>query len=218
MHFNVVNNTKEELKLTFNKISEGDYSVLIEKAEEKPEKKRRLLGYTSQGDIVKIGGIEWIVCWNSGDRVYCLTKEAVRDMEFGEHSCDFEDSDIRKWLNSEFYNMLVTNGVPKYQIWPIAIKQTAEDGTRNSKELFGSANCVSLLTTADYRLFRDVITPIDGWWWTATPYTKAKKPHPIYKNDICIINEYGSIEHDGFDAQPIAVRPYCAFSNELLID
>lgn len=161
----------------------------------------------SRGNIVKIAGDEWKIIKVEDNKVYCLHKEFLEERTFDAKDNDWKESDLRKYLNIEYYENLVTS-IGKENILPITTDLISLDG---QKEYGHSEDYVSLLTVDLYRENRDILPNTNEWWWLATPW--STKSNDI-KTLICVVSPLGNV-YDGSCYGDNAVRPFCIFNSSI---
>lgn len=110
------------------------------------------------GDIISFGqyeqdnnlengqeAIEWIVYANNGDELLLISKNALdcRRYHTEKQTVDWENSDIRKWLNSDFYSNAFSES-QKEQIYISTLKapgQEKENVTQDAVFLLSKEDC-----------------------------------------------------------------------------
>lgn len=160
------------------------------------------------GDTFKLLGLEWKVL-DITDKGYACLAEKLEDRKTFDSNCnDWKESNLRKYLNTEFYNMLAEE-VGAENIVPFERDLLSMDG---QTEYGKCEDMVSLITVDEYRKYRKLI-PNTGeyWWWTVTPDStkcngdttcvRVVSPSGYFNCNIC--NYY-----DG-------VRPFCIFSSAI---
>ena len=122
-----------------------------------------------RGATIPFAGHEWIVLETSADdagATLVLMKDVLETKAFDEgNNADWRNSSTRAYLNSAVLDNIqdAAAGQPG-MILAFTRDLMAADGTfRESCE-----DTVSLLTLDEYRRNRDVIEPIDAWWWLIT--------------------------------------------------
>ena len=65
------------------------------------------------GTTVKIGGREYVVLGQGTDTTAIIAKKFVTTMKFDSNSGNYATSEVRKYLNGEFYNELANAVGPK---------------------------------------------------------------------------------------------------------
>ncbi|MCL2634966.1 MAG: DUF6273 domain-containing protein [Oscillospiraceae bacterium] len=97
------------------------------------------------GDIIQLGGYDWRVLDVQGDRAFILTDRVIANMPYNvdKSPITWEESDIYKWLNNEFYNRFNSN--EKAKIHSIALlsvdeanKYFTSDSARTAYDLSGN--------------------------------------------------------------------------------
>lgn len=202
MKINVINNIPN-IKVTCDKNDDGSCTITL------TEDKRFPLGEAQLGSVVKIGNREYIVLDHSEDTIAVITKNFVRKMKFGE-SGSYLTSDIRKYCNGEFYNELVA-AVDAENIVKHTVKLVADDGTGKDKTCCDN---VSIITTENYRRYREFLKAYEDLWWTATRVTYDDED---FARDICCVRSNGVLDWYGCDCCS-GIRPFCILKSSVLVD
>lgn len=123
-----------------------------------------------RGATIPFAGHEWIVLETSTDdagATLVLMKDILETKAFDEgNNADWRNSSARNYLNGAVLDNIQFTAGPSGCGMILAFTRDlmAADGTfRESCE-----DTVSLLTLDEYRRNRDVIEPIDAWWWLIT--------------------------------------------------
>lgn len=201
MKINVVNNIPN-VKVACDKSDDDSYIITL------TEDKRFCLGEAELGSIVRIGNREYIVLDHSKDTTTVITKDFTKEMEFGQ-SGDYLTSDVRKYCNGEFYNELVaavgTENIVKY-----TVKLVADDGTGKGKTCCDN---VSIITTENYRHYREFLKAYGDLWWTATRVTYDDED---FARDICCVRSNGVLDWYGCDCCS-GIRPFCILNSSIFV-
>lgn len=152
-----VQNNVPGVKVSVNQNADGSFAILLVENESKK------LGEAKPGSVVTLGNREYIVLGHADETTAVITKEFAKKMEFGK-SGDYEKSDVRSYCNGEFYKELA-KAVGKENIIQHTVKLEADDGTGKGKTC---KDFVSIITTENYRRYREFLKPYGDWWWTAT--------------------------------------------------
>ena len=201
MKINVINNIPN-VKVVCDKSDDGSCTITL------TEDKRFPLGEAQLGSVVKIGNREYIVLDHSEDTIAVITKNFVRKMKFGE-SGSYLTSDIRKYCNGEFYNELVA-AVDAENIVKHTVKLVADDGTGKDKTCCDN---VSIITTENYRRYREFLKAYGDWWWTATRVTYDDED---FARDIYCVRSNGLLNWVNCDCY-FVVRPFCILKSSILV-
>ena len=122
-----------------------------------------------RGQIFSAGGFNWLVVEHNQHGTLALMEKCLKDAAFDEeNSNDWRQSSSRRYLNENFLQVIEDNGLGPDNIIETEVDLTADDGL---KDYGTSIDKVFLLTADMYRKNRDVIEPIDDWWWLITPYS-----------------------------------------------
>ncbi len=187
-----------------NKRIEELAKELLSEIENESKKKTQEI---ARGNIVEIAGDEWIILKVDGDKVCCLHKEIMDERIFDSNTNNWTDSSIRKFLNSEFYNM-ISFEVGSDNVLSINTSLVSLDGQKE----YGEANdYVSLLTVDLYRENRDILPNTGEWWWLASPWSTKNNG---YERATCVVSPQGFIyDYDCNDSD--GVRPFCIFDSSI---
>ena len=90
-------NEKAALKLNSNLSAYGD-NVALGNA-----------GNANIGSLVSLGGYNWLVVYKQNGILTLYANESVGSMKFDSSSINYSDSDIRDYLNNEFYQKFISN-------------------------------------------------------------------------------------------------------------
>lgn len=155
-----------------------------------------------------IGGIVWTVIQTAESWVKCIASEIIEERAFDKQNRnDFASSDLRAYLNGEFLQKMIGAGAPEEMFEHFNIDLTADDGL---KTYGGDRVRIGLITCDEYRLLRENIPHVDGWWWTAT----ADSPiNPYVRN----VYADGTLGDDYACDGGIGVRPLCVLKSEILV-
>ena len=167
------------------------------------------LGNVTPGKAIKIGNLEFIVFKQLGGETGLLWRYALDERrKFDDDTVNYAESSIRKYLNTEVYEMLAAE-VGAENIVEHTVDLTTEDGFKD----YGSVqDKVSLITDQMYRDNRAVIGPnLERWWWTATACSKQ---------EICscvrAVNSGGVLDYYGYSIVG-GVRPFCILKSNILV-
>lgn len=155
-----------------------------------------------------IGGIAWTVIQTAESWVKCIASEIIEERAFdAQNRNDFASSDLRDYLNGEFLQKMIGAGAPEEMFEHFNIDLTADDGL---KTYGGDRVRIGLITCDEYRLLRENIPHVDGWWWTAT----ADSPINPFVRYVDSDGTLGSVSaYLGFGG----VRPLCVLKSEILV-
>ena len=155
-----------------------------------------------------IGGIAWTVIQTAESWVKCIASEIIEERAFdAQNRNDFASSDLRDYLNGEFLQKMIGAGAPEEMFEHFNIDLTADDGL---KTYGGDRVRIGLITCDEYRLLRENIPHVDGWWWTAT----ADSPiNPYVRN----VNAGGTLSSNNAYNGGRGVRPLCVLKSEILV-
>lgn len=159
------------------------------------------------------GGMAWLVLEQQEGRALCLAAESIGDKAFDKDNCnDWRKSSLRAFLNGEFLKSLVESGASEDAILQTEFDLASEDGLDD----YGTSNDkIGLLSCNQYRRFRKLIPPLDGWWWTITPWSTASGGDSY---SVRIVYSGGALNYDGSAYGGLyGVRPLCNFDSSILV-
>ena len=155
-----------------------------------------------------IGGIAWTVIQTAESWVKCIASEIIEERAFDKQNRnDFASSDLRAYLNGEFLQKMIGAGAPEEMFEHFNIDLTADDGL---KTYGGDRVRVGLITCDEYRLLRENIPHVDGWWWTATADS------PINPHVRCVYSDGTLYSYYAYRGS-FGVRPLCVLKSEILV-
>ena len=199
MKINVVNNTGINVKV--EKSNDGkSITLYVDEV-----KKHGSLGDVECGKVVKIGDVKYIVLGHSAETTALITKDFVKEMEFGKDN-NYKASKVRDYLNGPFFDNLA-DAVGRENVIMHNVNLTADDGTNVGK---CCRDHVSLLTTELYRRYRQYLPAYGKWWWLATPVSD----HKDYAGVVCCVPSDGVLcwLGSGFCR---GVRPFCILNSSI---
>lgn len=205
MKINVANNVKN-LNVTVNK-SEDGFEILITEKEDNEENKT--LGSVAPGNIVNIGKRKYIVLGHEAETTALLDANNVSERVFDCGCGDYETSSVRKYINDKYYKELCV-AVGEGNVIKHKVNLEADDGT--NKDAF-CEDFVSLITTENYRRYREHIPAAGYRWWTATRTTTGNK---YYSRGVCCVDSSGIVSWDGCGWFR-GVRPFCILNSSVSV-
>ena len=205
MKINVANNVKN-LNVTVNK-SEDGFEILI--TEKEDNKENKTLGSVAPGNIVTIGKRKYIVLGHGAETTALLDANSIDNRVFDCSCGDYKTSSVRKYINDKYYKELCEE-VGKDNVVKHKVNLESDDGT--NKGAF-CEDFVSLITTANYRRYREHIPAAGYRWWTATRLTTDDKDYSRY---VCCINSCGLPNWGVCDFRN-GVRPFCILNSSVSV-
>ena len=159
------------------------------------------------GDTFKLLGLEWKIIEITGGGYKCLASRLEKGMQFDNSCNNWATSDLRKYLNEEFYEELAEyvgeENIISFErnLW--SLDGQTEYGTCEDK--------VSIISLDEYRENRALIPNEDYYWWTLTPDSTKCNGDTRYIRVVC---PSGGIGGDGY-VDYFGVRPFCIFSSAI---
>lgn len=159
------------------------------------------------GDTFELVGMKWTILDITNAGYKCLA-EKLKDSEFDKKSSNWSTSDLRSYLNTEFYGNLAET-VGEDNIIPFERDLLSLDGQTE----YGSCeDKVSLLGLDEYRKYRALIPNADYYWWLITPYST---PCNGYEKSVTVVCPSGRILRCNYYDCNCGVRPFCIFSSSI---
>lgn len=159
------------------------------------------------GDTFELVDTTWKILDITGVGYICLA-DSIEDMEFDSNSNNWENSNLRDYLNEEFLEKIAAE-IGLENIVPFERDLLSLDG---QTEYGKCEDKISLLTVDEYRKYRNLIPNTkDCWWWLVSPWST---PCNDYKRAVTVVSSAGNFcsnlcyNYNG-------VRPVCIFSSSI---
>lgn len=171
------------------------------------------LSNLAPGAVFLIGEEVYVVLEHTGTGVSrVIRKELLRDTrEFGRNA-DWRESQIRAYLNGEYYEH-ISSFIGLENIIEFSRDLTSLDGLDD----YGTCvDKVSMLTAYEYAKFHSIFgarSRYHDWWWTITPYST---PSNDYARSVCYVNSGGTLIWGDCDICD-GVRPFLSLNSSLLV-
>lgn len=205
MKINVTNKV-DNLNVTVSELNNCIEILITEKEDKKGNK---TLGSVIPGNIVTIGMRKYIVLGHEAGTTVLLDANKIDEGAFDEDDSDYKISNVRKYLNDKYYEELCA-AVGKDNVIKHSVNLEADDGT--NKGAFCD-DFVSLITTTNYRRYREYIPAAGYHWWTATRVTTSDKD---YSRCVCCVSSRG-VPRWGDCSYRSGVRPFCILNSSILV-
>ena len=170
----------------------------------------KLAKYTP-GDVVKVGGREFIVLEHREEGTALILKELLcEDEAFSDSDNNYAGSKVENICN-EFADELV-GIVGAENVLLHDLDLTSDDGLKDYGVIKRRA---SLLTADMYRKFVEILDEhkLDAWWWLATPHSTAKHENA---NWVKCVSPAGRINRGNYDFSN-GVRPFCILNSNIFV-
>jgi len=210
---------REELNLLCTKLTgavETIRAMLEDGTEEKEQVELRDL---PEGTAFQFAGIEWeILSQEYQNGTFVLAKQPLFEKAFDEDNYNnWKESSLRKFLNGDFLTELKEKAAglkidPDEIFLEFGRDLRAEDGR---KEYGSCRDRISLISTDEYRDYREFITDKDDWWWTITAYSTKDA---AYSYAVRCVRTGGGLHGDSAYRGSFGVAPACVLNSSLLID
>ncbi len=174
------------------------------------EKTKVKLSDIEIGKPFKVGYLEFVVLEHFPKTTAVILKDFWKKASFDSNSNDYRSSDIRKDLNTDFYNQLAEI-VGKENIIKHTVDLTSDDGR---KEYETCMDYISLLTYDQYRKYVSILDKYNPkqWWWLATPYSTLKD----YRLLVRCVYDNGALFND-YCSNVSGVRPFCILKSNIFV-
>lgn len=157
------------------------------------------------GDTFEIAGINWKILDITDKGYMCLADKLEDSMEFDGKSSDWEGSQLREYLNTEFFEK-ISDEIGEENIITFNRDLTSLDGQTEYGEC---EDMVSLLTIDEYRKYRKLIPNTNFYWWLISPWST---PCNDWNRSVTVVAPAGVIVDDLCN-RGYGVRPVCIFSS-----
>ena len=129
-------------------------------------------------------------------------------MKFDTKNNDWKTSDLRNYLNTDFYKKLAAE-IGEENIIPFERDLLSLDG---QTEYGKCEDKVSLLTVDEYRKYRNLIPNTDKyWWWLISPWST---PCNDYYESVAVVSPSGYFNDRNCNFS-YGVRPFASFSSAI---
>lgn len=159
------------------------------------------------GEVFTYAGYEWIKLEEEG---LCLMKDILEERAFDEDFNDWRKSELREYLNNDFYKTLIEYEADEKDFLMIETDLTADDGMKDYKT---SKDLISLMTADLYRSNRHLLKPLESYWWLVTPYSCLASTSDIVR---CVTSS-GTLSGGRVYYGDYGVRPLCNLKSETLV-
>lgn len=157
------------------------------------------------GDTFEIAGINWKILDITENGYMCLADKLKDSMEFDERSSDWAGSQLREYLNTEFFEK-ISDEIGEENIITFNRDLTSLDGQTEYGEC---EDKVSLLTIDEYRKYRKLIPNTNYYWWLISPWST---PCNDWNRSVTVVAPAGLI-YSNLCISIRGVRPFCIFSS-----
>lgn len=159
------------------------------------------------GDTFELVDTTWKILDITGVGYICLA-DSIKDMEFDSDSNNWENSDLRGYLNGVFFEKMAaeigSKNIISFERNLLSLDGQTEYGKCEDK--------VSLLTVDEYRKYRSLIPNTeDYWWWLVSPWST---PCNDYERAVAVVSSAGRIGSSNCSCSNV-VRPVCIFSSSI---
>ena len=160
------------------------------------------------GDTFELIGIEWKILDIVDGTYKCLAGKLENRMLFDSNSNNWATSDLREYLNGDFYQKLIevvgADNVVHMERDLLSLDGQTEYGKCEDN--------VSLLTFDEYRKYRALIPNTgDYYWWLLTPDSTPCNGDNTW---VRVVSSSGSVDINGCDGS-YGVRPFVSFSSAI---
>lgn len=160
------------------------------------------------GDTLELLDLTWKILDITDKGYMCLASRLEDSMEFDSSSNDWKSSDLREYLNNEFYEELAevigSDNIIPFERDLLTLDGLTEYGTCEDK--------VSLLTMDEYRKHRALIPNTDDyWWWLITADSCKSNNDNTWVRVVSPRGDFISYSYDDYGG----VRPVCIFSSSI---
>jgi hypothetical protein len=177
--------------------------------------KTKTISSLQQGDKFTVAGREYVLLDHLDAGAFAIESKSFDDVRFGSNN-NYSKSDIAEYLNGDYTEELIDNGLPNGALVVHDLDLKATDGSRE----YGTYRCaVGLLTIEQYTKYNEFI-PLDpdSAWWLATPWgtPHSRSPFTNYATYAWLVSTNGTYNYY-YCTSAYGVRPALVFSSSLLV-
>lgn len=183
----------------------AELEKIVAKITSKPTKK--IQKKLEVGDTFTLADLEWIILDITENGYLCLSEKLPEDMKFDSSCNNWSNSSLRKYLNSDFLEILEKE-VGEENIVSFERDLLSMDG---QKEYGCCEDKVSLLNVDEYRKYREYIPNAGYWWWLITADSTARNDDSIWVRVVSPSGDFGNYICNYFNG----VRPVCIFPSSI---
>lgn len=190
--------------LTMRKLQEQIDELRNELRGMKKSPIRKKLGIRDTFELV---GLNWEIL-DITEKGYCCLADRLPDSKkFDSYCNNWESSDLRNYLNTDFCEKLEEEigeeNIIEFERDLISLDGQTEYGKCMDK--------VSLLSVDEYRKYRKLIPNADYWWWTLSPWSTKCNDDETW---ITVVSPRGDFSINSCDSYG-GVRPFCIFPSSI---
>ena len=169
------------------------------------------LAWFDPGDVVSIGGKEFIILDQSGDTTALIFKELFLTREKFGSSNNYDGSYVDK-VCCKFAEDLESI-VGERNLVLHTVDLTSDDGLKDYGKI---QRRVSMLTADMYRRYADVLDKFkqDNWWWLATPYSTKQHDNDLW---VKCVSPSGCLDYYLYGYGGGGVRPFCILKSDIFV-
>lgn len=158
------------------------------------------------GETFKVAGLLWKILDITEKGYVCLAERLEEGMRFDSNCNDWKSSDLRKYLNEDFFQKLAQE-IGEQNIVSFERDLISLDG---QKEYGVCEDKVSLISFDEYRKYRELIPNTNNYsWWTLTPDSTKCNGDGVW---VRYVSPSGHVSRRSRDSSD-GVRPFCIFSS-----
>lgn len=178
--------------------SADDYRNSMEKA---ADMERLIIADSDIGETVKLGRYDWLILDKADNKALLMKKKSLSGIPYNDVSTEVEwqNSSLRKWLNTEFYSESFTNEEKKYIVLSDISNPADSSGTIENNKL--TKDFIFILGVEEASRYINIMPVADYNIWLRTPGNSMNK--------AAFISADKSIMENGYEvgSDKLAVRP-----------
>lgn len=160
------------------------------------------------GDTFKALGLNWKVIDITDKGYICLAERLQDNMQFDASCNDWKTSDLRNYLNTEFYKKLADE-IGEENIVPFERDLFSLDG---QTEYGTCEDKVSIPSFDEYRKYRSLIPNTGDYaWWILTPDSTKCNGNTSW---VRVVASSGGVDFN-YCINNYGVRPFCIFQSAI---
>ena len=176
-----------------------------------PVSRQKILAEFAAGDLVTIGGTEFVVLEQRDGDTVLLTKECIgEETAFGENNNNYAESIVDDICES--FAELLEDSVGEENLVEFDVDLTSDDGLKD----YGQIRRKCALITADmYRRYVDILDLHNPkkYWWFATPHSTKRHENDSWVKCVSPSGRIGL----GYYRGDRGVRPFCILKSDIFV-
>ena len=154
---------------------------------------------TKVGDIISFGAYEWRVLDIRDDHALIITKDIIMQKRFDSDSSIWVNSEIRAYLNDDFYNSFTSEN--RVRIRETQLKIVGQEYTLDNVFLLSIQEAVEYFENNDTAR-KALFNSSAAWWWLRSPFHSHHVYYVSSKGTLCLEWHDNPVHYDDGGVRP----------------